>query len=181
MSQARIALLVLALLALLVVRVVWDEHRSSHVPQGTAVAPLNVILPVGISPGANYHGLYVGSSSEISCCWIASKAALTIEKTVAARNLVLVFWLPNQGSAGSWLKDHPTSITATIGRLRQYECCFGPGLNNASFSVPRDLATKIGDVTLSLEIQPGFVPHEIDSTNTDVRRLGVVLDRVFWL
>lgn len=149
----------------------------------TPVVPGGVVVPAETKPGALYRGLYVGRSSDFTCCLTAPLATLTVTKHLPAKVLVLVFYLPDSDAASTgWFKAHGVGLSVVFnGEPARNACCFHGGMNSASFELPAQLRDVVGSVTFRLRTQPAFIPHDIDPASMkDTRSLGIVLQRLFF-
>lgn len=146
-----------------------SPNPRPHVAGGVIVVPRG-IAPFKNADAAVKAGLYPGN--EATCCFLAPKAHLTLDKPVGDLHATLNFFVPNVGShfdgetvtvavggesvTGS-LKEDTRRIVLTMQLPQSYE---------SQTSVPVTItATK------------SIVPKEL-GLNGDPRRLGVILVRV---
>lgn len=151
------------------------------------IAPRGVVLPARMTPGTDYRGLYVERQGSTGCCWLARRAVISLVKPTGAHKLFLVFYLPTAGPAGEtpislWLQKHPLDLNGRFSSSQYVErrCCYGPGLHDAIFDLPRSISGKRGIIELTLWTEKNFTPVEIDPQTPDQRQLSVFLVRTYW-
>ena len=168
-----------ALLCLSTILIACSRFRANQPVH--AVAPAGVLVPSGMRPGADYRGLYLGSSDDTGCCWTAPVATLTVRKYAASRRVVFVIYVPDSSDPlKAWFSAHPLGITATIDGLTQHACCFKGGRSAVVFTLPPSLWGRVGSVDVRVRCAPPFRPSLADHTSTDTRSFGMFLLRAFF-
>ncbi len=130
-----------------------------------AAAP---ILPQGVSSADIVSGLYPVYGSGW-CCWIGDHAILTIPVPAGADAVVVTLLVPSDATVPGG-----TAIAASFdGVAARSVCCFGEGVYQAAFQLPRRSAQ---DRRVIMRITPSshFVPAE-RGINNDRRTLSVLL------
>ena len=122
---------------------------AQSAPISHASVPFGVVVPAGVHPGQEYHGLQIGQSGDRGV-WLSKDTTLTLRAEHPGKKLVLVMYEPEDDNRVVW------------GRLEggrvQRECCLHKGIGEVAFRLSRaNQARRL--LTLHLRIAPVATPN----------------------
>ncbi|MDE2481552.1 MAG: hypothetical protein KGN02_05145 [bacterium] len=155
-------------------------HHNGPAPRALTL-PYGIVTHAPLVEGRSYGGLYPGHVGD-SGVWTGERAAFDLRKTHRATRLAIVFYVPGGKDAlGRWFGAHPISLSLRVaGSKPQTICCFHGGIGSAHVELPPALRELRGDVPIALVVHGAVVPHAIDPSQGDTRRLGIILLRTFF-
>src|SRR5581483_11545947 len=124
--------------------------------------------PAGVQSGAIETGVYPGNDSG-SCCWMGPSATLRTTVPLGADTLLVTVFVPDYAAprGGQSLR-----VQIDDG-LAQEQCCFGAGMHELAFRLPRSVQEQ-PEIVVHLAARSTFVPKTL-GLNGDTRHLSVLL------
>lgn len=152
-------------------------YNPSHMRWHGLLAPPDIVLRPGSTPGLNAGGLYIENAAENSssiCCWIAPHAALEVQKGGRAASLFIGAWLPDNDR---FRTHHQELRVGFPGYGRPHSVSLHPGSNVVHVAVPAQLVSRTGRLRVTLDtkydLQAGPVTH-------GALRYGVLISSLYF-